>query len=332
MSFYVSFLIIISKYSKRADWLKMGKQDSASDGTAKDSFLKNYALASGASGLAELVTYPLDITRTRLQVQGEHAAQQFVKNTVANRGTIKTITGIVKEEGIRKLYQGLSPAILRHFVYGGSRMQIYEYLRKENMKQTDDVYFPVWKAGLFGAFAGVGGQFLASPTDLVKIQMQMEGRRSLQGYPKRFNGTLDAFYKISKKRGMRGLWRGWVPNCQRAALVNFGDLMTYDSAKHFLTKEFQMADSYVAQTIASLMSGFAAAVLCCPADVVKTRVMNEPDLYKGSVDCFVKAVKQEGVFALYKGFFPCWIRLAPWYLTFWLTYEQLRSLASSSSF
>ena len=33
--------------------------------------------------------------------------------------------------------------------------------------------------------AGMIGQFIASPMDLVKVQMQMEGRRVLEGKPPR---------------------------------------------------------------------------------------------------------------------------------------------------
>ena len=40
------------------------------------------------------------------------------------------------------------------------------------------------KAGL-GLFCGGVGQFLANPFDLVKVQMQAEGRRRLQGLPPR---------------------------------------------------------------------------------------------------------------------------------------------------
>lgn len=41
------------------------------------------------------------------------------------------------------------------------------------------------KSVLCGSASGALGQFLASPTDLVKVQMQMEGRRRLEGYPPR---------------------------------------------------------------------------------------------------------------------------------------------------
>lgn len=37
------------------------------------------------------------------------------------------------------------------------------------------------KAMLGGLTAGGLAQFIASPTDLVKVQMQMEGRRRLEG-------------------------------------------------------------------------------------------------------------------------------------------------------
>ena len=72
------------------------------------------------------------------------------------------------------------------------------------------------------------GQFMASPTDLIKTQIQMEGRRRLLGKPPRVEGMVDALNKIVAQAGVRGLWRGCWPNVQRAALVNLGDLSTYD--------------------------------------------------------------------------------------------------------
>ena len=33
---------------------------------------------------------------------------------------------------------------------------------------------------------------------------------------------MDAFASIVREDGIRGLWKGWVPNCQRAAIVCLG--------------------------------------------------------------------------------------------------------------
>jgi len=46
----------------------------------------------------------------------------------------------------------------------------------------------------------------------------------------------------------------------------------------------------------------------------------------------MKTVRNEGLFALYKGFLPVWIRMAPWSLTFWLSFEQIRFMLGATGF
>ena len=101
-------------------------------------------------------------------------------------------------------------------------MVTYEHLREVVFGKSEDKHYPLWKSVIGGMMAGVVGQFLANPTDLVKVQMQMEGKRKLEGKPLRFRGVHHAFAKILAEGGIRGLWAGWVPNIQRAALVNMG--------------------------------------------------------------------------------------------------------------
>ena len=47
--------------------------------------------------------------------------------------------------------------------------------------------------------AGALGQFFASPTDLVKVQIQMEGKRRLEGKPPRVKNFFQAFMQIMKQ-------------------------------------------------------------------------------------------------------------------------------------
>lgn len=94
----------------------------------------------------------------------------------------------------------------------------------------------------------------------------------------------------------------------------------------------------VSEDLASIMSGLSATTLSCPADVIKTRMMNQAAsedgklMYRNSYDCLVKTVKFEGVKALWKGFFPTWARLGPWQFMFWVSYEKFRQIAGLSSF
>ncbi|XP_063771293.1 mitochondrial uncoupling protein 4 [Pseudophryne corroboree] len=298
-----------------------------------------FLLSACAASVAELVTFPLDLTKTRLQIQGEAALKQHGGSAAPYRGMVRTARGIAQEEGLLKLWQGATPAVYRHIVYSGVRMMVYEQLRDSPLGKGEDETFPLWKAVVSGMSAGAIGQFFASPTDLVKVQMQMEGKRRLEGKPPRVRGFYHALVTIVSKGGIRGLWAGWIPNVQRAALVNMGDLTTYDTVKHFLLRNTNLKDNSVCHSVSSICSGLVAATLGTPADVIKTRIMNQPRdkhgrgiLYKSSTDCFIQAVRGEGFPSLYKGFIPTWMRMAPWSLVFWLTYEQIRRIVGVSSF
>eukprot|EP00485_Elphidium_margaritaceum_P009632 CAMPEP_0202710660 /NCGR_PEP_ID=MMETSP1385-20130828/22610_1 /ASSEMBLY_ACC=CAM_ASM_000861 /TAXON_ID=933848 /ORGANISM="Elphidium margaritaceum" /LENGTH=96 /DNA_ID=CAMNT_0049370245 /DNA_START=228 /DNA_END=514 /DNA_ORIENTATION=+ len=94
--------------------------------------------------------------------------------------------------------------------------------------------------------AGAIGQFVASPTDLVKVQMQTEGFRTLKGEPKLYNGTFHCFASMYNKLGFIGMWRGWFPNVQRAALVQLGDLTAYDIAKQKILLHTPLEDNFMA--------------------------------------------------------------------------------------
>ena len=137
--------------------------------------------------------------------------------------------------------------------------------------------------------------------------------------PSRRAGTSVKFRQLIKESGFFGLWRGGLPNVQRAALVNMGEMTTYDTAKRWLQHRFGLVDGPLLHGCASIMSGFVSACLGTPADFIKTRMMNQrlmtssgdavPPLYTGMVDCAVKVVKYEGFFTLYRGFFLIWGRM-----------------------
>ncbi|CAN6727412.1 unnamed protein product [Malus baccata var. baccata] len=138
--------------------------------------------------------------------------------------------------------------------------------------------------------------------------------------------------------GVGGLWKGVFPNVQRAFLVNMGELACYDQAKRFVFENGVSEDNISTHNLASITSGLLATSLSCPADVVKTRMMNQSRskegkiMYNNSYDCLVKTVKVEGLRALWKGFFPPWARLGPRQFVLWVSYEKFRQTAGFSSF
>lgn len=149
----------------------------------------------------------------------------------------------------------------------------YDYLRKNFVHDSESM--TIWKAAAAGVTAGGLAQFLASPADLVKVHIQMEGRRRLMGLEARVHSTAHAFKEIVRRGGVKALWKGSVPNVQRAALVNLGDLTTYDTVKRYVLRSTGLPDDHLVHIISSICAGFVAAALGTPADVVKTRIMNQ---------------------------------------------------------
>ncbi|ALC38344.1 CG8323, partial [Drosophila busckii] len=284
---------------------------------------------------AETVCYPLDVCKTRMQIQGEIASR--LGQSVKYRGMFATALGIIKEEGPHKLYGGISAMMLRHFIFSGLKMYMYDALREKLIITDKDgnpkLTFP--RGAFCGVAAGAAANIIASPTDLIKIQMQMEGKRRLLGEAPRIHNVFQALTSIYAAGGVRGLWKGTVPKAWRGGLVTLGDVACYDLSKRYLMEWLDMPDDRLIQFMGAMVAGFAGAAISTPADVVKSRIMNQPIdekgrglHYKGTMDCFTQLVQGEGFFAMYKGFIPYWLRVGPWAMVFWTAFEQIRRLQS----
>eukprot|EP01084_Bolivina_argentea_P090095 162396_1 len=242
------------------------------------SFGTTYILGSISACTAEAVVYPCDMVKTRLQIHPTRAGMWATGST------------IIRTEGLQGLYMGFSAACFRHCIYSGTRYFAYDVLRDKVFKRNADGSFPLWKSALAAMTAGAIGQFAASPTDLIKVQMQTEGFRALKGEPRLYSGVLHCTRSMYKKMGFFGMWRGWFPNVQRAALVQLGDLTAYDIAKQKILLHTPLEDNFVAHGAASIMAGLVATIMSTPSDVLKTRIMSNPDAYKSTFDCLRKTV------------------------------------------
>lgn len=290
-----------------------------------------FVLTGAASMCAESATFPIDMTKTRLQLQGE------VGFMGTRHGFVGMMRSIVKNEGVKGLYAGMTPAVARHIPYTGFRAIGYEYIRKLFCGDDPSKANFLAKA-TSGMIAGGIGQAIAVPCDLVKVRMMGDGRLVAAGKldRPRYTGLMHAFRTIYATEGLIGMYVGCAPAIQRAALVNLGELTTYDTAKGYFVTIF--GDNFKCHLCSAVCSGFFASLCSTPADVAKSRIMNQAKnadgsvLYRGTVDCWVKTVQSEGLLALYKGFLPGWMRLGPWQLVFWCTYEQLRIRAGMGGF
>ncbi|XP_054238261.1 mitochondrial uncoupling protein 3-like isoform X1 [Indicator indicator] len=277
--------------------------------------------AGTAACIADLCTFPLDTAKVRLQIQGE-VRHPRAPNAVEYRGVWGTLSTMVRTEGPRSLYRGLAAGLQRQMSFASIRIGLYDSVKQ--------LYTPKGAESsglgtrlLAGCTTGAVAVACAQPTDVVKVRFQASAARPHAAL--RYSGTWDAYRTIAREEGIRGLWRGSLPNIARNAIVNCGEMVTYDLLKDALLQGHLMADNIPCHFVAAFGAGFCATVVASPVDVVKTRYMNAgPGQYRNVLSCLLALLRQDGLPGLYKGFLPSFLRLGCWNVVMFICYEQLQ--------
>ncbi|KAG7486500.1 mitochondrial uncoupling protein 2-like [Solea senegalensis] len=252
------------------------------------------ASAGAAACIADLVTFPLDTAKVRLQIQGEKKGLAGIRY----RGVFGTITTMVRTEGPRSLYNGLVAGLQRQLCFASIRIGLYDNVKNVYTGGKDNP--GVLVRILAGCTTGAMAVSFAQPTDVVKVRFQAQV--NLDGVARRYNGTMQAYRHIFQNEGLRGLWKGTLPNITRNALVNCTELVTYDLIKEAILKRNLLSDNLPCHFVSAFGAGFVTTVIASPVDVVKTRYMNSPPgQYKSAINCAWTMMTKEGPTAFYKG-------------------------------
>lgn len=273
----------------------------------------------GTSGLsvavATGVTHPLDVLKVRLQMQ-----------LVGQKGPLigmgKLFVQVLKNEGPRSMYLGLTPSLTRSVVYGGLRLGLYEPTK----------YVCDWAFGstnIFvklasGAFAGGFATALTNPVEVLKVRLQMN--------PNLGRGPIGELRRIVSEEGVRALWKGVGPAMARAASMTASQLATYDESKQILIKWTPLEEGFHLHLISSMVAGTVSTIITAPMDMIKTRLMlqresKEAGNYKNGFHCAYQVLRTEGPRGLYKGGLAIYARLGPQTTITFILVEKLRKLA-----
>ncbi|XP_029996328.1 mitochondrial brown fat uncoupling protein 1 [Sphaeramia orbicularis] len=277
------------------------------------------ASAGLAACIADIVTFPLDTAKVRLQIQGEKAVEA-AKN-IRYRGVFGTISTMIRTEGPKSLYNGLVAGLQRQLCFASIRIGLYDNVKNfyTGGKDNPGVLIRI----LAGCTTGAMAVSFAQPTDVVKVRFQAQ--MNLDGVARRYNGTMQAYKHIFQNEGLRGLWKGTLPNITRNALVNCTELVTYDLIKEAILKHNLMSDNLPCHFVSAFGAGFVTTVIASPVDVVKTRYMNSPPgQYTSAINCAWTMMTKEGPTAFYKGFVPSFLRLGSWNIVMFVSFEQIK--------
>ncbi|CAL5425331.1 unnamed protein product [Camellia sinensis] len=273
----------------------------------------------GTSGMsvaaATAITHPLDVLKVRLQMQ-----------LVGQKGPLigmgRLFVTVLKSEGPRFLYLGLTPALTRSVLYGGLRLGLYaptKYVCELAFESTN-----VLVKIASGAFSGAFATALTNPVEVLKVRLQMN--------PNLRRGAIGEMRKIASEEGITALWKGVGPAMARAASLTASQLATYDESKRVLIRWTPLEEGFYLHLISSTIAGTVSTLITAPVDMIKTRLMLQREsktvgTYKNGFHCAYQVLRQEGPRGLYKGGTAIFARLGPQTMITFILCEKLRDLA-----
>uniref|UniRef100_A0A7S4IVH3 Uncharacterized protein n=1 Tax=Vannella robusta TaxID=1487602 RepID=A0A7S4IVH3_9EUKA len=241
-------------------------------------------------------TYPIDIVKTRIQA-GE------------TKGFLSVFFRIIKSEGLRGLFVGLSSQYIQTFLanfvffffYSIFRKRAQRLLRKQASKQNqskekvEETGLPASINLLVGILAAIAQVLLITPINVSLTRIKTNSPPANRGS----NSLLPVLVKIAGSEGLGRLYAGLGPSL--VLTVNPGiEFMIMETLKDLYTSNVSVEEPASSVTFSiSAIAKIGATILTYPLILAKVRMQNS-----GETNLFylvAKMFKNGGITAMYTG-------------------------------
>ncbi|KXH62687.1 mitochondrial carrier protein [Colletotrichum salicis] len=184
-------------------------------------------IVSGLSaGVAEsiAVVTPGEAIKTKMiHVAATSSSTKAAGSRLANRGLIGAVWVIVREEGIRGLWSGLTPVLCKQGTNSAVRFTTFAMLQERVAARWPQLEGGVGSTLVLGGISGVFTVYASMPFDNIKTRMQ-----SVQSIGARYSGMMDCAARILRSDGVTAFWRGTSPRLVRLTLSSGITFTVYD--------------------------------------------------------------------------------------------------------
>lgn len=311
-------------------------------------FFLGAALFSGVSG----TLYPIVVLKTRQQVM------------LNDCPCFKMAASIFRNEGWKGFYRGFGTSLMGTIPARALYMGALE-VTKSNVGNVASGRLGLSEASASaianaaaGLSAAMAAQLVWTPIDVVSQRLMVQGDGSPYGVGlRKYNGGIDAFRKIVRADGMRGLYRGFGISILTYAPSNAVWWASYSMAHRgiwggigcYFCKKSENGNGgngyrpdgksvMAVQAVSAAMASGASALVTMPLDTIKTRLQVLDGGGEGSgsgrnptvVQTVRNLVKEGGLGACYRGLGPRWASMSMSATTMITTYEFLKRLSTKN--
>ncbi|GKV10698.1 hypothetical protein SLEP1_g22027 [Rubroshorea leprosula] len=185
---------------------------------------------AGAGIAVSFLACPTELIKCRLQAQSALAGSGTAGVAVMYGGPLDVAKHVLKSEGgTRGLFKGLVPTLAREVPGNAAMFGVYEAVKQSMAGGQDTSKLGRGSLIIAGGLAGASFWFSVYPTDVVKSVIQVDDHKN----PK-FSGSIDAFRKILRSEGVKGLYRGFGPAMARSVPANAACFLAYEVTRSSL--------------------------------------------------------------------------------------------------
>ncbi|CAI2354227.1 unnamed protein product [Caenorhabditis sp. 36 PRJEB53466] len=246
----------------------------------------------GAAGV--LAGHPLDTVKVRLQTQS-------AANPVY-RGTFHCFRTIVQKEGVHGLYKGMSSPLLSLSAINAIVFAVHGTACRQ-LKDPDSISSHF----IGGAAAGVAQSVVASPTERVKLLLQIQDDTAHN----KMSGPIDATRQMIRSHGLKSLTRGFLATVARDAPAFGVYFASYEWMARSMCKN---GKTETLNTMQLLLAGGGAGMLSWlfnyPTDIIKSRFQAD-NSYKSYLHCIRQTYSERGLRSFFIGLNSALIRAFP---------------------
>lgn len=151
----------------------------------------------------------MQVVKIRLQQQ-KGLSHELLKY----KGPIHCARLIIREEGLRSLWSGAAPTVMRNgtnqAVMFTAKNTFDKFLWRKY--EGDGQVLQPWQSMISGFLAGTAGPVCTGPFDVVKTRLMAQNR---SGGELKYKGMVHAISTIYGEEGLRALWKGLLPRLMR---------------------------------------------------------------------------------------------------------------------
>lgn len=306
----------------------------------------HFLTAGISGGFAATLTIPLDVIKTRIQVQGgaseAHSAGETAEVGIRRprySGILSTMEVIYASEGLAGFFRGLGPRMMLAMPSAAMCWGTYETVRvllaygsgtgssasasnsAEDYEWEEwDRSAPFWQHAVAGSAAGMMEHVAMYPVDTVKTRMQAAPPEPGGPVP----GAVQICRDIVREQGGRGFMRGCFAIGAGCIPAHIGLFCTYEFTKTKLMNVENPAHQPLRAATCGALATVVHDMIITPTDVVKQRL--QLGCYRGTFDCIASIWRQEGMRAFYRSLPTTLISECPFHGVLVASNESLKLL------